>query len=419
MTPDDRLRRKLEALEQSVPDDLPPTPSRTRRPTWVRIIAPGALMVVAVIVVAIGVPYLLDRRQGTTEPGVLEWSVVQFSESGVLDSITSLDGRLLLAGADADGPAVWISRDGFGWDRSAVVVRNKKNLDAEFLSMGIVSGHGDQLVALGNRRINDGGSVYWETALWISRDGGENWQDAPEGSVPHGTLDVVAIERGYVALGQGPDGIPTVWASQNGVDWRLLADDSTFGDASVGALAVHGGQIVAVGARLSQAGPGAAMAWRSRDGVEWEPIVLSGDDSGNVFDVTATNSGFVAVGFQTGVVTGAVAWQSTDGLVWHEVLLNRGGDIAAGSVATLGDQFVAIGGMLLERTTGRTAWSILSPSEPAIPLELDGQVLGIVGYRDRYVGIGAAGCGLLADCSPLLFFGLPPGTSRPELLGAP
>ena len=67
-----------------------------------------------------------------------------------------------------------------------------------------------------------------------------------------------------------------------------------------------------------------------------------------------------------------------------------------------------VGEMLLELTTGRTAWSILSPSEPAIPLELDGDVRGFASYRDRYVGIAIANCSRLGQCAPLLFFGLPP-----------
>lgn len=417
MTRDDRLRARLEALERSAPDDTPPDPSLTRRSAPVRLMTQVGVIVAAVLVVAIGVPYLLDRRPAATQPGAMEWSVVPFSESGVLDSITSLDGRLLLAGADADGPAVWISRDGgFGWERSAVVVRNQENQDAEFLSMGIVSGHGDQLVALGNRRINDGGDRHWETALWISRDGGQNWVDAPEGSVPQGTLDVVATDRGYVALGQGPNGIPTVWTSQTGIDWQQVADEATFGEATVEALAIHDGQIIAVGARLSPSGSNPAMAWRSRDGVEWEPIGLSGEDSALAADVVSTDSGFVAVGNQRGVVTGAVAWQSSDGFAWHEVVLDRGGGVSAWFVAASGDQVVAIGGLLLELSTGRTAWSILSPSEPARPLELDGEVLGIASYGDRYVGIGTTRCWPSADCSPVLFFGLPPGTSRPERL---
>lgn len=419
MMPDDRLRIELEALERSVPDDVLPLTLPTGRPTWVRSIATGGLMVAAVIVAAIGVRYLLDHRPGATEPGVLEWSVVQFSDSGVLDSITSLDGRLVLAGADADGPAVWISQDGFAWGRSKVVINNQANRDAEFLSMGIVSGHGDELIALGHRRISDGNTVNWEAALWTSRDGGRNWEDAPEGPVPAGTLDVVAIDDGYVALGQGPNGLPAVWTSPSGIDWTLVADASAFGEASVEALAVRDGQIVAVGARLTQTGPGMAMAWRSSDGVQWEPIVLSGDDSGNATDVIAADSGFVAVGSQIGAVTGAVAWQSTDGITWRTVVLNEGGDIGAGSVATLGDQFVAIGGRLLEMTTGRTAWSILSPSGRGIPLDLDGDVRGLAGYGDRFVGIGAADCGLVDQCAALLFFGLPVGTPWPERLGMP
>jgi hypothetical protein len=213
---------------------------------------------------------------GPAEIGPKEWPVVQFPATS-LDAITVVDGRLVMTGEDADGPAAWISEDGFSWRRSKVVVTNQENLRAEFLSMGIVSGHGDQLVALGNRLIAS--RDYWETALWTSSDGGESWVEGPEGSF-QGTLDVVATGVGYVALGQGPNAIPAVWTSQTGVEWKRVADEFPFGDASVSALAVRGGQIVAVGARLDEAGPGPAMAWLSSDGVQWKPIILSGSDAG-------------------------------------------------------------------------------------------------------------------------------------------
>lgn len=344
-----------------------------------------------------------------------EGSVVPFTGATSLDSITSVDGRLVLTGADAEGPAAWISDDGLGWERSAVVIRNQDNLRAEFLSMGVVSGHGDQLVALGHRMIAS--RDYWETALWISRDGGASWEDAPNGSFPQGTLDVVATDVGYVALGQGPDGIPAVWTSPTGLEWQLVADDSVFGNASVSALAVHDGRIVAVGARPHGAGPGPAMAWLSSDGARWEPIILSGPDAGNAVDVIATDTGFVAVGSQLGELTGAVAWRSSDGRTWQAVVLDRSGEISVGLVAASESRFVAIGGRSLGRGTGRTGFFVLSPSQPPIPLELDGAVRGITALGDRYVAIASCG-GPFEDCLPHLIIGLLPGTPQPSP-GAP
>ncbi len=382
----------------------------TTRP-WAATLATVGL-VAAGGIVAIGLTNLLDRSSVPTDTGTLEWSVVQFPATN-LDAITAVDGRLVMTGADADGPAAWTSNDGLGWRRSTVVIRDQDNLRAEFLSMGIVSGHGDQLVALGHRMIAS--RDYWETALWTSSDGGESWVEGPEGSFL-GTLDVVATDVGYVALGQGPDGIPAVWTSQTGVEWQRVADEFPFGDASVSAIAARDGQIVAVGARPDEAGPGPAMAWVSSDGVQWEPIILSGPVAGSAFDVVATDTGFVAVGSQLGELAGAVAWLSTDGREWRTVVLDRDGEILPTFAAASGGQFVAIGGRSLGRGTGRAAWFVLSPSQPPIPLDLDGGVRGLVGYRDRYVAVvDRGGPTMQTDCGPQLIVGLRRGTPRPDL----
>lgn len=420
MTPHDRLRVELDALERSAPDGVAPSTSQSRRMFPTRVAKIGAT-VLAGLAIGAGVVYVLERSPKGTDATDLRWSSVQWSASGVLDSITVLNGRLFIAGADDEGPAVWTSEDGFGWARASVTVRSRPNREADFLSMGNLARHGEQLVAIGHRRINDGTSTHWEAALWTSEDGGRTWVDALENSLPQGTLDVVASEQGYVALGQGLNGIPAVWTSQDGLEWSLESDALTFGDASVEALAVHNGQIVAVGVGLSQAGSSPAMAWHTRDGASWLPVTLGSGDLGRAADVIATDTGFIAVGTQQGTSTSAIAWQSDDGITWHEVVLNSDADIGAGFVAQADDQFVAIGGELLEQTTGRTKWFVLSPSRPALPLEFEGEVRGMAGYGDRYVGIGVADCGglvLYGMCPTQLIWGLPPGTQFPERLGS-
>jgi hypothetical protein len=227
---------------------------------------------------------------------------------------------------------------------------------------------------------------------------------------------VAATANGYLALGFGPNGIPVVWASQNGVDWGPGAGESTFGNRYLQDLVVHDGHIVVVGYDMDQtSGVSPAMAWRSDDGVTWQSSAMSGENLGEPADVIATDSGFLAVGIVHGDLDGAVAWQSTDGLVWHEALL-RGGDRAHPVVvAASGDRFVAVG----DAGTG-TPWWILTSSDPPISLKVDGYVQGMEASGGRYIGIGATGCnyGLNGRCTkPVLIFGLPPGTSPPELPG--
>jgi hypothetical protein len=369
-------------------------------------------LVLAAALVAIGALWLA-RGPAKIDGTNLEWSVAQFAASGNLDSITVLNGKLVMAGADDDGPAIWISQDGLGWGRSSVATRGAANQRADFLSMGFVSGHADQLIALGHRSVTHGTASSWEPALWTSDDGGKRWVDALDSSLPQGTLEVVPTADGYVALGQGPNGDPAVWKSQDGLEWRLVSTYATFGAATVEGMAVRHGRLVAVGADLGQAGPGAAMAWWSDDGVTWERVDLSAERAGNSVDVAATDEGFVAVGSVRDPAA-AIAWRSTDGVTWHQVALNGGGGSLAALVAASADQFVAVGGGgSWERgpSPTRADLSILSLTGAAISLEQVNEVTGIVAYGDRYVGIGSVGCGLTGECLPYLIWGLPPGAN--------
>lgn len=417
LTADDRLRTALEALEESAPSDSPPNPARSRRPASSRLAAIGGVAIAGSLV-AIGAVNLMDHRRSGIDVTSLEWSVAKFADSGVFDSITVQNGKIFVAGADADGPAIWISEDGFGWRPASVTTASRANQHAEFLSMGFVTGHGQELIALGHRLVTEGATTFWQSALWTSHDGGERWVDAGETSLPQGTLDVAAVKEGYVALGQGPNGVPDVWTSRDGRSWRLATNDATFGAATVQRMAVHDGLLVAVGADLGETGPSTAMAWRSTDGVDWEQIVLS--RAGSVAsDITAADSGFTAVGSEGGAANDAVAWQSSDGRTWQQIVLSRGTDYGAAFVGATDDSFIAISGGSWQR--GRCPsqeWSVLSSwSLPAISLKFDGQVIGIVGIGDRYIGIGASGCGSLGDSSLSLIFGVPPGANHNVRLG--
>jgi hypothetical protein len=378
------------------------------------IVAGTVAAVVALLYLFIAVWSMLANPT-VTSGGAHGWAVVEFPAAKGLDSITSVGGRLVITGEDANGAAAWISPDGVRW-KAAVVRGNHGHESPDEVSMGVVSGHGDQLIALGGRLVTTGGTSAWESALWVSRDGGASWDDTPSGSLPKGTTHVAATANGYLALGFGPNGIPVLWASQDGVNWSEGAGESTFGNRYLQDLAVHDGHIVVVGYDMDQtSGASPARAWRSDDGVTWQSSAMSGESLGQPADVTATDSGFVAVGMVHGDLDGAVAWQSPDGLVWHQVPLKGGDRAQPVVVAASGERSVAVG----DAGPG-TPWWILTSSDPPISLKVDGYVQGIEAFGGRYIGIGATGCnyGLNGRCTkPVLIFALPPGTSPPELPG--
>ncbi len=418
MTADDRLRTALESLEESAPTDMPPARGRSGHPVFARLVAIGGVAIAGSLV-AIGAVYVLGHRPSGIDVTNLEWSVAQFANAGTFDSITVLNGKIFVAGADADGPAIWISEDGFGWRLASVTTASRVNQHADFLSTGFVTGHGEELIALGRRLVTEGTTTSWQSALWTSHDGGERWVDAGQTTLPEGALDVAPFKGGYVALGQGSNGVPSVWDSRDGLSWQLASSDATFGAATVQAIAVHDDLLIAVGAGLSQTGPSTAMAWRSTDGVAWDRIALSGAGSA-ASDIAASDSGFTTVGSDGAPGNEAVAWQSGDGRTWQEIVLSHGTGYGAAFVGTAGDSFIAVSGGSWQR--GRCPsqeWSVVSPSSPAIALKFGGQVLGLVGFGDRFVGIGTSGCGLLGDSSLSLIFGAPPGANHNVRLGEP
>lgn len=175
-------------------------------------------------------------------------------------------------------------------------------------SIAAIAAGGPGLVAVGNHSASTPeGEFDFDAAVWISTDG-EVWERVesavlgtgigdPDGQL-EGMADVATNEDRIVAVGS--EGYAAaVWTSGDGYSWeRVVDDDLPPGtiDSAVNAVAVHEDGFIAVGSHRSDAG-----IWMSSDGLDWTRIEdddLLGDSSGQVtlWDVTAYESGFVAVG---------------------------------------------------------------------------------------------------------------------------
>jgi hypothetical protein len=418
MTPDERLRVELELLEAGAPAGLPPN-SVAVRSVWPRRLAQTAVVVAGLIVAAAILPLWLGRfpplaslSPGPTGEAVLTWSVVPFAagEAASPVNILSVGDRLILTGSDGGEPAAWYSDDdGVSWVRGTV---HGLSSDPGELTMGVMTSRSGLLISLGSEF-----STNWKPATWLSDDLGATWQQVAADSAPPSTIEVVVQAGIFVALGQGPNGVPGIWRSDDGIQWQHLdATEAFAGATTVEGLVAREGQLVAVGATLDESEAGIPTAWLSTDGREWRPIELS-SGQGAALDIAADSDGYVAVG--AGSTGGAhpVAWESPDGLTWSSTLLDSAGLAgAAHQVAANGAGYIAVGARLVTRTHGDAAWTMLVPGEAPQPLDVEAGNVSLVAHGASYVGLATGGgrsCGRVSACQAELIFGLPRAADAP------
>jgi hypothetical protein len=146
--------------------------------------------------------------------------------------------------------AIWISPDGTTWNRvehdDAVFGGSS---DDEWFNVYAVASGGAGYVAVGE--IDS--SERHTGAVWFSPDG-HTWElviDQPALAGPVTLDDVVAIEAGYVAVGDDlKDGTPLIWFSPDGRIWSQLATDdlpAVEGAIGLDGITSDGNTIVVVG----------------------------------------------------------------------------------------------------------------------------------------------------------------------------
>ena len=173
------------------------------------------------------------------------------------------------------------------------------------------------------------------------------------------------------------------------LEWSRVTRDQVFVDAHPWAVAANDERIVAVGSVGFTADP---EAWTSSDGISWtrstDPDDVFGYDQ-DVFDITATDSGFVIVGARYPV--GAAVWLSPDGTSWARAPnVEQPDDTASiSTVTTGGPGLVAIGAasgeVVVWTSTDGFAWSIVSSDEANFGV---GFVMAVAESRQGLVAVG-------------------------------
>lgn len=166
-----------------------------------------------------------------------------------MSAVVSSGSEVVAVGA-AGGPAVWRSRDGVQWRRSA--------LPGPGSAADVVTAHGSRLVVVGTV-----GSDSAKPYAWVSRDRGVHWSGhaVPVRKGSTGDTAPVAVlwtRSGYVAVASaGPDGhrVTAMWTSPDGARWHAVTvtDPRLHGAGQrtpVTAVA-FGGQVVGVATVVS------------------------------------------------------------------------------------------------------------------------------------------------------------------------
>ncbi|MBU1494054.1 MAG: hypothetical protein KJ956_08815 [Actinobacteria bacterium] len=300
----------------------------------------------------------------------LAWTRVSIdSEEGHqswMSSVVALDARLVAVGTDllngdADA-AVWVSSDGLTWSR---VPHDEVTFGGDgWQSMHAVAAFDGGVVAVGEDRGSDGGHI---GAVWVSTDG-VSWrrvrdESAFKGSQGQTIYDLVAHGSRIVAVGvdiprteggqalQGDLGGAAVWISDDGSTWTRIAPDQFAADTTrlIHAVASRGTAVVAVGfgQTLTTVNP---AVWISTEGLSWRSVeseVLQSPVAESMTALTATSSGFVAMG-SSGI--DVAVWTTANGTDWERVALDPnvfGGTLqdhlTVTSVEAFGRGLVAVG----------------------------------------------------------------------------
>jgi hypothetical protein len=251
-----------------------------------------------------------DRALVWVSTDGLEWTAVPDSDvfaRASMAGVTSSNGRVIAVGRDLtsvddERAAAWVSRDGFTWRRVG-----SPELDGAQMINVVPGGLG--FVAVG--AMLEGADA---SAVWTSVDG-ESWNLVPpQADFAHSFMWSVATGGpGLVATGwyRNPEPSVAFWTSADGGTWARSRQPPN-GEAFQGRSVVDAdGTVVAVGELVTG---GAAAVWSSPDGISWRMVSGAATfDGASLTAVTLIPGGIMASGYKG---TDAAAWTSPDGEAW-------------------------------------------------------------------------------------------------------
>jgi hypothetical protein len=169
-------------------------------------------------------------------------------------------------GAVGAHPAVWLSRDGQGWQSRSLALP----AGARSAVLQRVAIRGSQIAALGTQARPAGPVPF----VAVSVNGGRTWHEAPlpVRGRPAGVTALVAAGGGFLAvgtLGDGGDQDVIVWWSRNGLTWHAAGSAGRWlrgpGAQQITGLSVSGNMLTGVGYTATGNGQHPVL-WQARIG---------------------------------------------------------------------------------------------------------------------------------------------------------
>ncbi len=232
-------------------------------------------------------------------------------------------GGLVAVGSIDDRPASWTSPDGLTWTEHAGALPVPA-LGTDEVEVTDVIATDDGWLAVGRRDpqcfVNCGLDPI-RAYVWTSNDGIRWTRLADQSSLAGGGMSGVArSDGGYVAAGTAA-GHAAIWTSPDGSTWTRVPEDPMFGDetalrTSATGVAAGDGVVAVVGISAGEGGRG-ARAWWSENGTTWSDASIETAAGGQLFSVTATPRGFLAMGPSGGASCLGGIWDSTDARAWR------------------------------------------------------------------------------------------------------
>ncbi|HUK71116.1 MAG TPA: hypothetical protein VLW50_20520 [Streptosporangiaceae bacterium] len=262
----------------------------------------------------------------STPPGGA-WSRAAGAAPGVFDrpgvaTLTSVTGGksgwLAVGGSAnaAQNPIVLFSPDGHTW-RAA---DGAKAFAQRGASASAAGSDGSRYVVVGDRAMRGHviAAAWWSAGLGKWNRAAGAGSGALDGAGARRMFGVAAGPFGFVAVGQH-GAVPAAWTSPDGRAWRLIDLPAVVGASSayLRYVTASGNRLVAIGTIFRAGGRAPLLAVSVNGGLTWREVSTHLPAAATLTGVTATGSGFVAVG-----TIGApnrldvVMLSSADGTAW-------------------------------------------------------------------------------------------------------
>ena len=275
-------------------------------------------------------------------PFGIAWEPVELEPDADVNGVSFVDGRWFAVGQVFPEAAIWTSDDGRSWSRAEIASTRGQNEVTAVMEVVELDG---LLVAIGAFGAMESDQFAWMT--WTSDDDGATWTERRDGPSPHALRAIAATGSGLVAAGSDYTGTTPfdswIAVSEDGVTWEQTS--AVFESTEIISMAVREERIVAVGIEFTDTGGSNPSIFFSDDGAAtWSAASIpapSGPEAAFLYEVVATDDGFVAVG---GGLGGASAWLSADGETWEQIQIAE--SASSRGLALVDGGYVAVGNVM-------------------------------------------------------------------------